>query len=174
MPTGVAVKDWCNTVLGEPFQDEPDKPDDWLKVGGKARVYKRPKEGENGYHFWLKSMDRLIGLEFTIGYVEDNSCNDIDNEYAFPKACLEPIFEGSYEERQAQWIKFHGIKVGSKVKVVRKFNKDEGGFTKTSNQNKSDAVGDSYAVDCIGSNVIWLETGIVCSKGFPYFVLEPI
>ena len=32
---------------------------------------------------------------------------------------LRPL-TGSYSERQAHWLKLHGLKVGSKVKVVRK------------------------------------------------------
>ena len=45
-------------------------------------------------------------------------------------------FHGSYKERQAQWVEHCGIKIGSKVKVVRKVEDDvpwnrEGNMDKT-------------------------------------------
>jgi transcription antitermination factor NusG len=82
-----------------------------------------------------------------------------------------PTLTGTYEERQKQWLEYHGLKVGSKVKVVRKFKEDEDGCDCMESSEKDDAVGSVFTVIEIR------ETYIVVSRlkdnCFPYSALEP-
>ncbi len=82
-----------------------------------------------------------------------------------------PTFEGTYAERQAAWVKHHGIKKGSKVKVVRVPEDDElKGFGCYCSSWESH-VGETTKIlsDHGGS---YLELG--CGHDWPYFVLEPV
>ena len=80
-----------------------------------------------------------------------------------------PTFTGSYQERQAQWIKHHGIKVGSKVKVVRKAVDYEGGYDNQYNGDKDKYLGDTIVISDIHPSYL-----IAATWCWPYFVLEPV
>ena len=83
---------------------------------------------------------------------------------------LQPTFTGSYAERQKQWIEHHGLKVGDKVKVVRKWKAYEGGFEYDYTRLRMDVWLDGvYCIESIDSDSINLD-----DQYFPYFALEPV
>lgn len=88
----------------------------------------------------------------------------------------EPVFVGTYAERQKQWIKHHGIKKGSEV-VVTRFNEDneDGSFACSHSQERVDsrAGGVARVVD-INSRYIEIRHGDLGSWSMPYTVLEPV
>jgi hypothetical protein len=109
-----------------------------------------------------------------IGEVELYGESDSDAMKAIAKAYFsKPTFTGSYEERQKQWLEHHGLKVGSKVKVVREFEGYSDGFD----------LPYSCAVEDIGLTltIMYLETQkgdkacLKLSSGWchPYTALEP-
>ena len=122
--------------------------------------------------------NRHLGWEGTVvsaknGKIEvfGTSCSALYNSKDFdvvhrPK----PTFTGTYVERQAQWVKHHGLKVGSKVKVVREFKRGEGGF--------NSSYWDSYKKRDLGNTlkIVKIEKGYfeVGMSFYPYFALEPI
>lgn len=90
----------------------------------------------------------------------------------------QPQFTGDYEECQKQWIEHHGLKVGDKVRVVRKFKYKENGFSCGDWDGNGDKAGMQqgvYGVDYLGRSSI--SVGGDDTNGqwnFPYFALEPV
>jgi hypothetical protein len=91
-----------------------------------------------------------------------------------------PTFTGSYAEKQAQWIEYHGLEVGSKVRVVRKFEDDEGGSS-CCEWNSSIAKGNLQEQVVFIRSIDKEEIVLTVVKGqyqgcgtFPYFALEPV
>jgi len=80
-----------------------------------------------------------------------------------------PVFTGSYSERQTAWIKHHGLKVGSKVKVTRGFKSGEDGFWWNTSEAKDFLVGKELEINGIGTEEI-----LIAGQYVPYFVLEPV
>ena len=86
--------------------------------------------------------------------------------------------ESPYAERQAKWIADNGIKVGDKVRIVRKADPDEDGWNNSWNTAMDDSVGKIGVVT--GFEKSFQDRGIRVSllKGvtwlYPYFVLEKI
>lgn len=96
--------------------------------------------------------------------ISHNRAKDIAKAYFSAK-------DAPYADRQAQWVKKHGIKVESKVKVVRKFEDHEDGF---------DGMGWDYfsnkgALQGKVVKVTGISSGNITLKGnfYPYFALEP-
>jgi hypothetical protein len=79
-----------------------------------------------------------------------------------------PDKDAPYTERQAHWCKANSIKVGSPVKVVRKFENQEDGFGHGWISSMDRNIDEVIEVKCITDNYIDL------GYGFPYFVLEPV
>lgn len=79
----------------------------------------------------------------------------------------------TYAERQAAWVKEHGIKPGSKVRVIREAESKEDGWRNTWERPMSGSVGETLTVALIapGNNGIQLQENV--GFVFPYFVLEP-
>ena len=97
-----------------------------------------------------------------------NSCKERIKDYFST-----PVFTGSYAERQAQWVKHHDIKVGSKVKMVRKFENKESGFHFVAG-GTTKTVGKTFEVTSFKSS---FNDVCICSTDgmyYPYFVLEPV
>jgi hypothetical protein len=89
--------------------------------------------------------------------------------------CIRPL-SGTYAERQAKWIEFHGLKVGDKVKVVRKFKDDEDGYNGYCFDNKHLGQVGSY-LSCLtkgGLKLDGLQSPKNDSRWLPYFALEPV
>jgi hypothetical protein len=91
-----------------------------------------------------------------------------------------PSFQGTYAERQKQWIEHHGLEVGDMVRVVREFESREDGSSCAgwrSTPAKASAQGNSRYIRSILSKEI-----VLCEKKgqrqgcgtFPYFALEPV
>jgi hypothetical protein len=85
----------------------------------------------------------------------------------------------SYAERQAKWVKEVGLKVGDKVKVVRKNVGNENGYACTGwwNHGKKEQVGKVSVVVEINRSYICLkckEAGVDSGNFFPYFILEKV
>jgi hypothetical protein len=85
---------------------------------------------------------------------------------------------GTYAERQAKFIDFYDLKVGSKVKVVRKFDCGEGGNNARSwdsCRDKAAMQGGTFEFRNSSDTSVCLWTA---DKGdwwcFPYFALEPV
>ena len=89
-----------------------------------------------------------------------------------------PTFTGTYEECQKQWIKHHGLKAGSKVKVVRKFKYKENGFCCgdwNGNRDKAGMQQGIYEISYIDETSISIGGDNTNGKwNFPYFALEPV
>lgn len=96
-----------------------------------------------------------------------------DEAFKIAKAYFsEPDKDAPYADRQAAWVKKHGIKVGSKVKVVRKFEDNEGGFAGGRWDIfgwKAGQQGQVLPVYKIENDCIWFDKG-----KYPYFALEPV
>jgi hypothetical protein len=84
----------------------------------------------------------------------------------------------SYERAQRLWVKKHNLKVGDKVKVLRKAERDEGGWKSFWPWQMDDTVGKTYEVDTISDYSIRLrlnkESGGSLLWFYPYTVLEPV
>jgi hypothetical protein len=87
----------------------------------------------------------------------------------------EPTFTGLYEERQKQWIKRHGLKVGSKVRLVRKFENSENGWNNGSDWEScfEKFLGKELTIFACERLDIVLSTSELGFDYFPYFALEP-
>ena len=83
--------------------------------------------------------------------------------------------EPTYEERQAEWVKANNIKVGDKVKVIRKCETEENGWGWTWNIHVMDSAVDKVfkIVNSHYQKGILLRIGID-DCWFPYFVLEKV
>jgi hypothetical protein len=83
-----------------------------------------------------------------------------------------PEFTGSYKERQKQWVEYHELKVGDKVKVMRKFTDDADGFKGGGWDKwewKAKQQGETFTIYKISPHGIWFSTG-----KYPYTALEPV
>ncbi len=89
---------------------------------------------------------------------------------------LRPL-QGTYAEKQAKAVEFYGWKVGSKVKVVRKFKENEDGYTRDgwdSSQGKKELQGEITVVGTIFDDLIQLKIpNTHIRANCPYFALEP-
>ncbi len=89
----------------------------------------------------------------------------------------QPEFTGTYAERQAQWVEHHGLKVGDKVKVVRKFESSEDGVCSGAWSyvpDKATMQQQDVEIVYIGYGYINLRSPKGSVWSFPYFVLEPV
>lgn len=135
------------------------------------------------------SVDEYLGLgwvslnNYTVtktghtSLMPDNGVSINDCKSAIKQYFSTPIFTGSYAERQAQWVAHHGIKEGSKVKVVRKFEKYEDGSNCGRWDHANSKVlmqGQMCEVRFIKNLWIGLDAGEEDYWSLPYFVLEPV
>ena len=82
--------------------------------------------------------------------------------------------EPSYEERQAEWVKANNIKVGDKVKVIRKAKDYENGWGNVWDDAMDSGVNEvNEVIDINNKNGIYLDLGDY-NFWFPYFVLEKV
>ena len=120
----------------------------------------------------FRVMEDCNGIKFRrIGKI-DVELTHYSKTRSFAKAYFaKPTFTGSYNERQKQWIDFHGLKVGDQVKVVRKFAKNEDGYIGSSwdSGDKTLRQGKIMTIQRIDSDRIALD-----SNYWPYFALEPV
>lgn len=130
-------------------------------------------EGKESILVKLDSVNReptrtlITSKPFTVSYKQGNGG---DTDFIIRKK------EPSYEERQAEWVKANNIKVGDKVKVIRKAVKDyENGWGSTCNVHVMDSAVDKVfkIVNSHYRKGILLRIGID-DYWFPYFVLEKV
>lgn len=137
-----------------------------FKAGELVEVARAIADGEADW--WANSAEGYIGDVFEISEVcSDGNVMVTSNKSKWPACILSPL-SGSYAERQAKWVAFHGTKVGSKVKVVRKFEDFEAGCDMSWVDCKLNTPMEILTVDDDSS----LELDNGC--WYPYFVLEPI
>lgn len=131
-----------------------DCPNDTIKRLNNAKAAK------NGH---LSSVKSNEGLPF---YDEDSRC----------WLCIIRKKGLTYEERQAEWMKANNIKVGDKVKVIRKCESGENGWDDTWLRIMDIAVGKVLKIIGEPRTVgILLEVeGFSRGAYFPYFVLEKV
>lgn len=147
-----------------------------FKVGDKVKVIKAVK---GGIPNWVGQMDDRIGETMTVsGMTDKGGATMQECSWCFPieslaLASFTPDPDASYEENQAAKVKFYGWTVGSKVKVVRKFEENEGGFTGYSWDSCTEKVaaqGNVVKVTGIRKDHIVING----SNFYPYFALEPV
>ena len=127
--------------------------------------------------FGLKDMADIRKVGYTD--VVPNKRIDIHDAYDIAnKYFSTPVFTGTYNKRQAQWVKHHGIKVGSKVKVVRKFEGGEEGsgcLSWDSDSRKKKMQDSTGVITEVRKKCVTLDSGSrLYTPTFPYFVLEPV
>lgn len=123
------------------------------------------------------SLDKIKNLGVS-GHLEDlhliANGSPFGNGYQ-PFAYFLPEKEQSYEERQAEWVKENDIKLGDKVRILRKFNDFENGCDVGMNKDgKMDSlVGTVGKVSAIDDESIEVDSEGDCWF-WPYFVLEKV
>jgi hypothetical protein len=136
--------------------------------------------GEDSFTMYCRVSYEHFSNFRKVGYAESVPSDSLsyDIVIAIAKAYFaQPTFTGSYAERQAQWIEHHGLKVGDKVKVVRKFKGQEDGYSQCGwdfNAGKAEMMGKECTIGIISSNDIELIHDDNCGWYFPYFALEPV
>lgn len=81
----------------------------------------------------------------------------------------------SYEERQAEWVKKHDVKVGDPVLLIRAASNEEGGWCNTWPRTADGWIGNILRVKNIGDlNIVCYNPDADDWFGFPYFVLEKV
>jgi hypothetical protein len=82
-----------------------------------------------------------------------------------------------YQERQDDWVEKNNIKVGDKVRVLRKANDFEGGWYNIWNSGMDEFIGQESVITMISS--IFLGIKLRCLRqtlyySFPYSVLKKV
>lgn len=81
-----------------------------------------------------------------------------------------------YKDRLKLWLKEHDLKVGDKVRIVRKAESHENGWHNSWASKMSEAVGAIGTLRDVGIDSLGLS--VYCDKigtwSYPYFVLEPV
>ena len=81
----------------------------------------------------------------------------------------------SYEERQAEWVKKHDIKVGNRVRLIRAASNEEDAWPNVWPCTADGWIGNILRVRSIGSlNILCYNPDADDWFGFPYFVLEKV
>lgn len=141
-----------------------------FKVGDKVKVVREVKDHE--WVCWTPEMSDLVGKIVTVSGIIKDACKIKElYDWTFPIDCLElataPTFTGTYDEQQEQWIKYHGLKVGSKVRIVREADANENGWDNTW---PGTSVGTEMTItDNRGDKGLFTDR--YCA--YPYFALEP-
>ena len=78
----------------------------------------------------------------------------------------------SYQERQDAWVKEHGIKVGSKVRVLRTAKDREDGWKDSWLSDMNKAVGEVLV--CRAVRIDGYGLSLSGGLNYPYFVLDPV
>lgn len=93
---------------------------------------------------------------------------------------IKPKVYTSYIENQRKWVNKNNIKVGSKVKIIKKANSEEGGWGAYWNSFMNDSVNKTGIVTMINDNTfsnIGIQVYLENKDSYyfyPYFVLEKV
>jgi len=91
------------------------------------------------------------------------------------KNCANFATKKSYANRQAEWIKKHNVKVGDKVKVLRKCADYEDGWGETWVKDMEANIGKVNRIKHLCHSSLGISLEVPCNAFFyPYFVLEPV
>jgi len=91
------------------------------------------------------------------------------------KNCANFATKKSYANRQAEWIKKHNVKVGDKVKVLRKCADYEDGWGETWVKDMEANIGKVNRIKTLCHSSLGISIEVPCNAFFyPYFVLEPV
>jgi len=140
-----------------------------FKVGDKVRVL------DSNPHSYLENgkiyrVDRVDGPGSLRLFDKDNFAGYVSAKY-LALASFAPNPDASYAENQKAWIEYYKIDEESRLKVVCKFERQEGGFDGTvwdCPDSKEAMQGKAYNVERIDSGHI-----VLYGNYFPYFALEP-
>jgi hypothetical protein len=106
---------------------------------------------------------------------EIDSC-DVTHANSKPRCAFTP--QGTYAERQKQWIEHFNVKEGDKVKVVKEFERNEDGLKGSMwdySSDKAKMQNGIFEIQRFESNSVKLWTkGRADWWCFPYFALEPV
>ena len=136
-------------------------------ITGNACIWFKRPERSKAYRIGISSRVCLRKID-KVDLMGKNGNEAAKAYFAEPK---------SYTERQAAWVKENDVKVGSKVKVVRKFGKDDGyGATGWDYRpDKAAMQGGVFEVKSFLGKLVnlWTENKNDWWS-FPYFALEPV
>lgn len=82
-----------------------------------------------------------------------------------------PVPEPTYAERQAQWVKENGVKIGTRVRLTKGFSEAEDGSGCWEHLDAKDTIG---VIEAIGENEIFVQTEKHGEWVCPYTALEVI
>ncbi len=80
----------------------------------------------------------------------------------------------SYEQRQKEWVQKNDLKIGDKVKVLRKAKSYEGGWNNSWCLYMDSTVGKEFVVNGFNDDDCGWGISLVGVCDYPYFVLEPV
>lgn len=157
-----------------------------IKIGDPVRLIRAASDGEDGWpnvypsaaNEWVGKTLEVLGI-FGVGI----ACYNPEEEdwFAFPYFVLEKVkyeekeMKKSYEERQDEWIKKNDLKIGDRVRVIRKAESDEDGWSAVWAAEMDAVVGKAGVVKRFLGNVgirVSFDKELLWS--LPYFVLEKV
>lgn len=157
-----------------------------IEVGSTVRVIRRAKQGEDGWRaVWAEGMDAIVGEAGVVkGFVGDAGVRVRFNEkfsWSLPYFVLEKVeskekeMKKSYVDRQAEWVKKNDIKIGDKVRLIRKAESGEDGWPNVWPGKVDEWAGKILKVKEIsGGNISCYNFEENDWFNFPYFVLEKV
>lgn len=130
---------------------------------------------------WVPEMGEFVGKVCKVVRICEDAIELITEgcsvSYRFPYSILrkEKEMKNSYEERQAEWIKKHDVKVGDHVRLVRAASTREDGWPNMWPNTATRWVGKMLEVKGFNEgNIRCLNLEEKDWFDFPYFVLEKI
>ena len=156
-----------------------------VKIGDRVRVLQKyePKTcGDWVGAFWIDQMNGYVKKTGKIVCIEECGIqvdfgDDPTVKYWFPYSVLrkEKEMKKSYEERQDEWINKNDLKIGDKVRVIRKAESDEDGWLAVWATGMDAVVGKAGVVKRFLGNIgIRVSFDKKLSWSLPYFVLEKV
>lgn len=150
-----------------------------FQKGDRVRVLRRAASFEKGWNNnWCKEMDGIVGAIRTIVAIDDEGIilKYANTEYWFPYFVLEKVEEKMNIKQAYKLMQDNsGLKVGDRVKVLRKAQNGEMGWDDTWSDEMDHLVGQDCIVDNIsGSNIYVYYFGDEWAYVVPFFILEKI
>lgn len=157
-----------------------------IKIGDPVRLIRAASNGEDGWlNVWPSTANKWVGKTLEVMEISEVNiaCYAFEEEdwFAFPYFVLEKVkheekeMKKSYEERQDEWIKKNDLKIGDKVRIIRKAESDEDGWLAVWAAGMDAVVGKAGVVKSFLGNVgIRVEFDKRFSWSLPYFVLEKV
>lgn len=133
------------------------------------------------WYYWASEMDKFVGrvcrvVKICVDAIE-LSLEGCEGSYYFPYSVLrkEKEMKKSYIERQDEWIKKNDLKIGDKVRLIRKAESVEDGWPNVWPCAADGWIGNILRVmDIDSQNIVCYNPDSDAWFGFPYFVLEKV